>query len=83
MIKSPNNLQDLFLNNSRKNKIPVVIYLTNGFQIKGNVTGFDNFIVLLDNEGKQMMIYKHAISTIVPSRPVSLSHSQQTNKDSK
>lgn len=70
MNKSPNNLQDLFLNNARKHKIPVVIYLTNGFQLKGNVKGFDSFTVILDNDGKQMMIYKHAVSTIIPSKPI-------------
>ncbi|WMJ82000.1 RNA chaperone Hfq [Clostridium sp. MB40-C1] len=70
MNKSPNNLQDLFLNNARKNKTPVIIYLTNGFQLKGNVKGFDNFTVILDNDGKQMMIYKHAVSTIIPSKPI-------------
>ncbi|MEA4826924.1 RNA chaperone Hfq [Clostridium sp. JNZ J1-5] len=70
MNKPSNNLQDLFLNNARRNKIPVIIYLTNGFQLKGNVKGFDNFTVILDNEGKQMMIYKHAVSTIVPAKPI-------------
>lgn len=70
MSKQVSNLQDLFLNNARKNKIPVVIYLTNGFQLKGNVKGFDNFTVILDNEGKQMMIYKHAVSTILPAKPI-------------
>ena len=66
MNKTANNLQDIFLNGARKNKIPVTIYLTNGFQIKGHVKGFDSFTVILDCEGKQMMIYKHAISTITP-----------------
>lgn len=70
MNKVVNNLQDLFLNNARKNKILITIYLTNGVQIKGNVKGFDNFTVILDSEGKQMMVYKHAISTMVPSKPV-------------
>lgn len=70
MNKPSNNLQDLFLNNARRNKIPVIIYLTNGFQLKGNVKGFDNFTVILDNDGKQMMIYKHAVSTIVPAKPI-------------
>ncbi|QGU95188.1 RNA chaperone Hfq [Clostridium bovifaecis] len=70
MSRQVSNLQDLFLNNARKNKIPVVIYLTNGFQLKGNVKGFDNFTVILDNEGKQMMIYKHAVSTILPAKPI-------------
>lgn len=66
MNKSTNNLQDIFLNGARKNRIPVTIYLTNGFQLKGYVKGFDSFTVVLDCDGKQMMIYKHAISTITP-----------------
>ncbi|WP_138205836.1 RNA chaperone Hfq [Haloimpatiens lingqiaonensis] len=70
MSKTINNLQDVFLNNARKNKIPVTIHLTNGFQLRGNVKGFDNFIVVLNSEGKQMMIYKHAISTITPLRAI-------------
>lgn len=70
MSKTINNLQDVFLNNARKNKIPVTIHLTNGFQLKGNVKGFDNFIVVIHSDNKQMMIYKHAISTITPLRPI-------------
>ncbi|MGL4362572.1 MAG: RNA chaperone Hfq [Cellulosilyticaceae bacterium] len=66
------NLQDLLLNQLRKEKILVTIFLTNGFQLKGTVKGFDNFVVLLETEGKQQMIYKHAISTICPSKTVSL-----------
>jgi host factor-I protein len=70
MNKPTNNLQDLFLNNARRNKIHVIIYLTNGFQLKGYVRGFDNFTIILDSEGKQMMIYKHAVSTISPAKPI-------------
>lgn len=70
MNKSGNNLQDIFLNGARKNKIPVTVYLTNGFQLKGNVKGFDSFTVVLDCHGTQMMIYKHAISTITPLEPI-------------
>lgn len=70
MNKPPSNLQDLFLNNARRNKIHVVIFLTNGFQLKGLVKGFDNFTVILDNDGKQMMVYKHAVSTIIPAKPI-------------
>ena len=70
MMKSVNNLQDIFLNGARKSRIPVTVYLTNGFQIKGNVKGFDSFTVVLDSDGKQMMIYKHAISTITPQKPI-------------
>lgn len=70
MSKPANNLQDIFLNGARKNKIPVIVYLTNGFQIRGIVKGFDNFTVILECDGKQMMIYKHALSTITPSKAI-------------
>lgn len=70
MSKAVNNLQDIFLNGARKNRTDVTIYLTNGFQIKGNVKGFDSFTVVLDCNGKQMLIYKHAISTITPGKAV-------------
>lgn len=71
-----NNLQDVFLNQARKDKVAVVVYLTNGFQLKGSVKGFDNFIVILETEGKQQMIYKHAISTVIPSREIHLNVSE-------
>ena len=64
------NLQDVFLNQARKDRIPVTIYLTNGFQFKGMVRGFDNYIVILDCDGKQNLVYKHAISTIIPIKPI-------------
>ena len=64
------NLQDYFLNQVRKEGISVVIYLVNGFQTKGFVKGFDNYTVVLDSDGKQNLIYKHAISTIMPSRAI-------------
>ena len=64
------NLQDLILNEVRKEHVPVTLFLMNGFQMKGIVTGFDSFIVVLSSEGKQQMIYKHAISTLVPLQPV-------------
>jgi len=70
MNKTANNLQDIFLNGARKNKIPVTIYLTNGFKIKGTVKGFDNFTVIMDCNGKQMMVYKHAISTMTPIKSI-------------
>ena len=65
-------LQDIFLNQARKDRIPVTIYLTNGFQFKGIVKGFDSFTVVLDTEGKQNLVYKHAISTIIPVKPINL-----------
>ena len=60
------NLQDSFLNHVCKENLAVVIYLVNGFQLRGLVKGFDNFTVIIENEGKQQMVYKHAISTISP-----------------
>lgn len=77
MSKLQINLQDSFLNQVRKENIPVTIYLVNGFQIKGMIRGFDNFTVVLENEGKQLLVYKHALSTITPVRHVNLSFSQE------
>ncbi len=66
------NLQDVFLNQCRKDRIMVTIFLTNGFQFKGMVKGFDSYVVILDCDGKQQLVYKHAISTVVPARAVSI-----------
>lgn len=66
------NIQDNFLNKLRKDSIPVTVYLTNGFQIRGVIRAFDNFTIIIDSEGRQQMVYKHAISTFTPQRPVSL-----------
>ena len=63
-------LQDLLLNEARKEHQLVTVFLMNGFQMKGVITGFDNFIVCLVSEGRQQMIYNHAISTVVPAHPV-------------
>ena len=71
------NLQDIFLNQARKEKIPITVFLTNGFQFKGMVRGFDGYTVIVDCDGKQELIYKHAISTIVPARPISILDSEQ------
>ena len=74
------NLQDLFLNNARKERIPVTIYLMNGVQIKGYVKGFDSYIILLEGENRQQnLIYKHAVSTIIPGKNINL---QNTNPNS-
>ena len=72
MNKTSINLQDVFLNQVRKEHIGVTIYLTNGYQLKGMVKGFDNFTVVLESEGKQQLVYKHAISTISPIKTVNL-----------
>lgn len=66
------NLQDVFLNQCRRERIVVTIILTNGFQFKGMVRGFDSYVVIFDCDGKQQVVYKHAISTIIPTRAVSI-----------
>ncbi len=66
------NLQDIFLNQARKEKIPVTIILTNGFQFKGMVRGFDSYVIILECDGKQELVYKHAVSTIIPARQISI-----------
>lgn len=69
-MKAQINLQDNILNEVRKKKIPVTIFLMNGYQLTGLVIGFDNFTVILKNEGKEQMVYKHAISTIIPQETI-------------
>ena len=71
-MQKTQNLQDTFLNCIRREKIPVTLFLMNGFQLRGVVRSFDSFVVLIDADGRQQMIYKHAISTVAPARPVSL-----------
>jgi len=71
------NLQDVFLNQARKDKLVVTCILTNGFQFKGIIKGFDNYAVILDCDGKQELVFKHAISTIVPSKPIPILDSEQ------
>ena len=64
------NLQEAILRECRKDKVPVTLFLMNGFQLRGIVTGYDSFVVVLVSDGKQQMIYKHAISTVAPMRPL-------------
>lgn len=71
------NLQDSFLNQARKNNVSVTVYLINGFQLKGLVRGFDNFTVILENDNKQQLVYKHAISTITPSENIQIMTSER------
>ena len=71
------NLQDVFLNQVRKDKVPATFILTNGFQFKGVVKGFDSYVVILESEGKQELVFKHAISTIIPAKPISILESEQ------
>lgn len=72
-----NNLQEIFLTQARRERRMVTMFLMNGFQMRGQITGFDAFTVVLTSDGKQQIIYKHAISTIVPERPVSLSEPEE------
>ncbi len=72
------NLQDTFLNQLRKESIPVTVFLTNGFQIRGTIRAFDNFTIVIDSDGRQQMVYKHAISTFQPQRNVSLMQENQS-----
>lgn len=64
------NLQENFLNQARKENVPVTIHLMNGFQIKGMIRGFDQFTIVIDSMGRQQMVFKHAISTITPAKPL-------------
>ncbi|MGN0692501.1 MAG: RNA chaperone Hfq [Oscillospiraceae bacterium] len=74
------NLQDIFLNHARKEKIPITVFLTNGFQFKGMVKGFDSYTVIVESDGKQELIFKHAISTIIPARTISILDSETEDK---
>ena len=69
------NLQDAILNEVRRDRVPVTLLLMNGFQLRGIITGFDSFVVVLVTEGKQQMIYKHAISTLAPMKPLKAAQS--------
>ena len=71
-MQKTQNLQDLILNQARRDRSMVTVFLMNGFQLHGVVKGFDSFTLVLDSDGKQQLLYKHAISTIVPPRPISL-----------
>ena len=64
------NLQEAILKECRKEKVPVTLFLMNGFQLRGIITGFDSFVVVLVSDGRQQMIYKHAISTLAPMKPL-------------
>lgn len=78
MTEKKQNLQDTFLNHVRKNKVPVTIFLVNGVKLQGVVTWFDNFCVLLKRDGQVQLVYKHAVSTVMPSQPVTLWDGEET-----
>ena len=69
------NLQDAILNEVVRDKVPLTLFLMNGFQLRGTITGYDSFVVVLVSEGKQQMIYKHAISTLAPIKPLKAAQS--------
>ena len=71
-MQKSNNLQEIFLTKARRNRLNVTVFLVNGFQMRGVIAGFDAFTVVLITEGRQQVIYKHAISTIAPARNVTL-----------
>ena len=66
------NLQDVFLNTLRKDRIECTVFLMNGYQIKGVIRGYDNFVIMVESDGRQQVVYKHAVSTISPVRPVQI-----------
>ena len=74
-MQKTQNLQEGFLNRARIERVGVTVFLVNGFQMRGTIRGFDSFVVLLESEGRQQVIYKHAISTIVPAKYLNLAES--------
>ena len=76
-MQKTENYQDQFLNQARRDRTPLTVFLMNGFQMRGTVTGYDPFVVVLESDGRQQVIYKHAISTVVPLRPVALRESEE------
>ncbi|MTI70250.1 MAG: RNA chaperone Hfq [Firmicutes bacterium] len=80
-MKNNINLQDAFLNKVRRENVSITVYLVNGYQIKGYVKGFDNYTIVLSHEGKQQLIYKHAISTITPYKKISFMKSPNKDTD--
>ena len=81
MADKSNNLQDIFLNAVRKTKTPVTMFLVNGVKLQGVITWFDNFSVLLRRDGHSQLVYKHAISTIMPGMPVQLFDAEKIDED--
>ena len=75
-MQKTENYQDQFLNSARRDRTPLTVFLMNGFQMRGIVTGFDAFVILLQSEGRQQMIYKHAVSTLTPSVPVRMTQQE-------
>ena len=81
MSSDRQNLQDAFLNHVRKQKVPVTVFLVNGVKLQGILTWFDNFCVLLRRDGQSQLVYKHAISTIMPAQPVNLYETEEQSAE--
>ncbi|HKR16672.1 RNA chaperone Hfq [Rhizorhapis sp.] len=81
MAEKVNNLQDIFLNSLRKSKTPVTMFLVKGVKLQGIITWFDNFSVLLRRDGQSQLVYKHAISTVMPAQPMDLAEIRKTFED--
>ena len=81
MADKANNLQDIFLNTVRKTKTPVTMFLVNGVKLQGIITWFDNFSVLLRRDGLSQLVYKHAISTVMPAAPIQLTDAEEQEED--
>ena len=79
MATDRQNLQDAFLNHVRKTKVPVTVFLINGVKLQGVIASYENFCVLLRRDGQSQLVYKHAISTIMPSQPISLYEGEDAN----
>lgn len=79
-MKKIANLQDLFLLSARRSRVSATIFLVNGFQMRGVITGFDSFVVVLESDGRQQMLYKHAISTIVPASSIDLKSAEDNGE---
>ena len=80
MQKTIENYQDTFLNQARKERTMLTVFLMNGFQMRGVITGFDSFVVILESDGRQQMLYKHAISTIVPIAAIDLKGAEESEE---
>ena len=81
MAEKPTSLQDTFLNTVRKTRTPVTMFLVNGVKLQGNITWFDNFSVLLRRDGNSQLVYKHAISTVMPAGPIQLFDAETIDDD--
>ena len=76
------NLQDVFLNTLRKDRIECTVFLMNGYQIKGVIRGYDNYVIMVESDGRQQVVFKHAVSTISPIRPVQINVTKEESEDS-